>query len=400
MSFSLSSAEGAVTAPQWDLIPLGEVVEVLDSRRKPITKKDRKSGPYPYYGATGVVDWVDDYLFDEELVLVGEDGAKWGPGEQSAFAISGKAWVNNHAHVLKPDRERITDAWLIYFLNAADLSGFITGLTVPKLNQGRLREIPVPLPSVDEQQRIVAILDQAFAALDTVRGQAEAGYVACRELISAELDAQVEKHFQEASIKAFDDLTSETQIGLVRNKKEQRPNLPYDYIKMQHIGSDGRYLGQIVDRVACSPSELKRYSVVSGDFLFNTRNSRELVGKSCVIQFPLERDTVFNNNIMRVRFRPEVLPEYAAILFRSRIVREQLELMKSGTTSVVAIYHKSLKRLRLPVPSIRDQEALISRIVQVDKVVDVIAENYEKQIADAVVLRQSLLQQAFSGKLT
>jgi type I restriction enzyme, S subunit len=143
----------------WEKRPLGKLCDVLDKFRKPITRKDRIPGPYPYYGATGIVDWVKGYLFDERLVLVGEDGAKWGPGDNSAFIVDGKVWVNNHAHVLRPNREVLLDEWLVYQLNAADLAPFITGLTVPKLNQGRLREIPLAVPPLDEQRRMVATLN-------------------------------------------------------------------------------------------------------------------------------------------------------------------------------------------------------------------------------------------------
>ena len=150
----------------WATNSLGEVCDILDRLRRPITKRDRIPGPYPYYGATGVLDHVADYIFDEPLVLIGEDGAKWGPGENSVFAIDGKAWVNNHAHVIRPHRSKLLDDWLIYFLNASDLMPFVSGMTVPKLNQGRLREIPIPLPPLEEQRRIVAVLDEAFEGLD------------------------------------------------------------------------------------------------------------------------------------------------------------------------------------------------------------------------------------------
>ena len=110
----------------WNTISIGEICDVLDSKRKPITKKNRTKGEYPYYGATGVLDYVEDYIFDETLVLVGEDGAKWGVGENTAFAAEGKYWVNNHAHVIRPHRETVLDQWIIYYLNANDLSPFIT----------------------------------------------------------------------------------------------------------------------------------------------------------------------------------------------------------------------------------------------------------------------------------
>ncbi len=140
----------------WVDRPLGDVCDILDSQRRPVTKRYRKNGEYPYYGATGVLDFVDGYLFDEPLVLVGEDGAKWGAGERTAYAIQGKCWVNNHAHVLRPHRSELLDKWLIYYLNVSDLSRFISGLTVPKLNQARLREIEIAMPPIAEQRHLLA----------------------------------------------------------------------------------------------------------------------------------------------------------------------------------------------------------------------------------------------------
>jgi len=123
--------------------------------RKPITKSDRKAGKYPYYGATGILDHVEGYIFDEKLVLVGEDGAKWDIGDQTAFIADGKYWVNNHAHVLRPQREKIVDEFLVGVLNAIDLSPFITGVTVPKLNQEKLRSIDIPLPPLEIQKKMI-----------------------------------------------------------------------------------------------------------------------------------------------------------------------------------------------------------------------------------------------------
>ncbi len=148
---------------EWKRKKLGELCDILDSQRKPITKRDRTAGEYPYYGATGIVDYVNDFIFNEPLVLVGEDGAKWESGENTAFTIEGKCWVNNHAHVLRPHRKIVIDNWLVHYLNHSNLSEFVSGLTVPKLNQGSLREIPIPLPPLSEQQRIVGLLDALSA---------------------------------------------------------------------------------------------------------------------------------------------------------------------------------------------------------------------------------------------
>ena len=158
---------------KYSQVPLGEVVEILDSLRRPITKHNRKPGPYPYYGATGVLDYVEGYLFDEPLILVGEDGAKWEAGDQSAFPVNGKVWVNNHAHVLRPNRNQILDTFLIEILNEMDLSPYITGLTVPKLNQGKLKSIQIPLPPLEVQQEIVAEIEGYQRVIDGARAVVE-----------------------------------------------------------------------------------------------------------------------------------------------------------------------------------------------------------------------------------
>jgi len=143
-----------VVDPDWDVHPLGDLIDVLDSKRKPITKSDRVSGPYPYYGATGILDHVEDYLFDERLVLLGEDCAKWESGQNSAFIVEGKYWVNNHAHVFRPKKEKLNDVYLVTLLNQMDLMPFITGVTVPKLNQERMRAIEISLPPLEIQQEL------------------------------------------------------------------------------------------------------------------------------------------------------------------------------------------------------------------------------------------------------
>ena len=165
-------------------VRLGDVCEVLDSKRKPITKKNREPGSIPYYGATGIVDYVKDYIFDERLVLLGEDGAKWGPGDNSAFIIEGKSWVNNHAHVIRVCSDLSAD-YLVAYLNFADLSPSITGVTVPKLNQQRMCDIVIPLPSLPAQRAIVAKLDAAKEQCEKLKAAAMRGLAAAENLRKA-----------------------------------------------------------------------------------------------------------------------------------------------------------------------------------------------------------------------
>jgi len=148
---------------QWEIVKLDKFIEILDNKRIPLSERDRKEGEYPYYGATGIIDYINDYIFDEQLILIGEDGAKWSANEKSAFIVNGKYWVNNHAHVLRPKRDLLLDNYLIEILNQYDLSEYITGLNVLKLNQTNLKNIKIPLPPKEIQKKIVAKLE----ALDT-----------------------------------------------------------------------------------------------------------------------------------------------------------------------------------------------------------------------------------------
>ena len=139
---------------------IGDICEILDSKRVPITATERQAGPYPYYGANGIQDYVADYIFDDELVLLAEDGGNFGSKDKPiAYRVSGKCWVNNHAHVLKP-KEGLDVDYLCYSLMFYDVTGLVNGATRQKLTQADMRKMEIPLPPLDEQRKIAAVLDK------------------------------------------------------------------------------------------------------------------------------------------------------------------------------------------------------------------------------------------------
>jgi len=148
-----------IESGEWEEKKLNEISENLDSKRIPITKKNRKPGNIPYYGASGVVDYVADYIFDEDLLCISEDGANLlARTYPIAFSISGKTWVNNHAHILRFNNP-ITQTFIELYLNSIKLDNYISGMAQPKLNQTQLNKIPIPVPPTQEQKQIVAQLD-------------------------------------------------------------------------------------------------------------------------------------------------------------------------------------------------------------------------------------------------
>lgn len=156
---------------RWEHKKLGEICKVLDSKRKPVTKKDRKTGEYPYYGAMGIQDYVDNYIFDGDYLLVGEDGAKWGANDKTAFQIHGKCWVNNHAHILQINQDIVDTSFVEHYLVGKDLSSYITGAVVPKLTQASLVSIPIPIPPLPVQEQICSLLDKMNRVIEAKKEQ-------------------------------------------------------------------------------------------------------------------------------------------------------------------------------------------------------------------------------------
>lgn len=153
----------------WARALLEDVVEIHDDLRKPVNSEERekRQGPYPYYGATGQVGWIDDFLMDGEFILLGEDGAPFfDSNKPKAYRVDGKCWVNNHAHVLRGIVDVFDNRYLLHSLNHTDYRGFANGTTRLKLTQGAMRRIPLLLPPLGEQRRIVAKVEELFSDLD------------------------------------------------------------------------------------------------------------------------------------------------------------------------------------------------------------------------------------------
>lgn len=157
---------------EWEVRYLEDVCEILDSYRKPIKASDREEmkGDIPYYGASGVIDWINDFIFDEELILLGEDGENLNSRNTDlAFKISGKSWVNNHAHVFRiANKNRDNIDFMVYYLESKDYSRYIAGSAQPKITQAQCRKFLLPSPDLKEQEKIASILSTVDEQIDNV----------------------------------------------------------------------------------------------------------------------------------------------------------------------------------------------------------------------------------------
>lgn len=348
--------------------PLGELCDILDHMRRPVTKRDRIAGQYPYYGATGVQDYVSEYLFNEPLVLVGEDGAKWASGDNTAFAVSGKCWVNNHAHVLRPHRNKILDNWLIHYLVHSDLSKFVSGLTVPKLNQGNLREIPIPVPPLPKQQRIVGILDQAFDSIATAKANAEKNLQNARALFESHLN-EVFTRRGDGWIETIigDQLT--LQRGFDITKKQQCsgsvPVVSSGGIKSYHDVAMAKAPGVVIGR-------------------------KGTLGKA----FYLAEDYWPHDTTLWVRDFKDNNPRLVYYFFTGLDVAH----LDSGAANP-ALNRNQVHLIKVAWPPLERQSEIVSILDQLSAETQRLETIYQQKLDALDALKKSLLQQAFTGQL-
>lgn len=366
----------------WQVKQLGDLCEILDHKRKPITKSDRVAGPYPYYGATCIQDYVANYLFDEPLVLVGEDGAKWGSGDATAFPVDGKVWVNNHAHVLRPRRSILLDNWLIHYLNHSDLSEYVSGVTVPKLNQGNLRQIPIPLPPLPEQQRIVGILDEAVAAIATAKANTEKNLTNARGLIAAASEELLLSVIESTRTHSLRELIDRGIIMLGRGKVISKRDLaayPGDYpvysSAKENNGEFGRYGLFMFDE------EMITWSVDGGGRLFHRPRHRFSVTNVGGTM------RILDESVLRYGFLFRVLTTlHAKIPFDW--------VLKAHPSVIEKLYDK------IPLPPMELQKSIETKLGEVEQQSRLLVEAFSRKLAALDALKKSLLHQAFSGQLT
>lgn len=382
------------TLEKWDEKTLGELCDVLDSRRKPITKKDRVAGVYPYYGATGILDYVSGWIFDEELVLLGEDGAKWTSGEQSAFKINGKTWVNNHAHVLRPKRDRISDTYLIYNLNFQNLMPYITGTTVPKLNQEKMRSITIPLPPLPEQERIVAKLDKAFEAIDKAKTIAETNLKNAKELFETALNNAFKKtdNIEQLKLDDIAEITSSkriykneyTPLGIpfyrTKEIKELAHNLP---ISLELYISADKYM------------EIKnKFGVPSqNDLLISAVGT---IGEIYIVQANDKFYFKDGNIIWFKKYKKEINVEYLKYCLTA-FVKEIQNMTQGAAYNALTI--EKLKEYKINIVNLTEQNEIVRKIKSIRDNIAKLEAIYTKKIKDLDELKQSILQKAFRGEL-
>jgi type I restriction enzyme, S subunit len=336
------------------LVALAECCDFLDHIRRPVKESERVNGPYPYFGANGQQGWINDYLFDEPLVLLAEDGGHFSNPERGiAYKISGKTWVNNHAHVLRPRAGIIDINYLSHALKNKDVRRHLSGSTRDKLTKAGACQIEIPLPPLEEQRRIAAILDKT-QRLATMCARLQATHRQVGE--SLFIDTFGDPRTNPLGLpSAMLGEIADCQLGKMLDKKResgssQRPYLRNANIRWFDVDVSDLLFMDIEDH------EMDRFSVCAGDLLVCEGGEP---GRAAIWRGD---SGVFGFQKALHRIRPDktrVLPEYLNWVLW---ILAQRGLLGDHITSatIAHLTREKLLKIRVLLPSLSAQE-LFSR---------------------------------------
>ena len=342
-----------------DKMLLEDCCEILDSMRIPITASERIEGPYPYYGANGIQDYVADYIFDDELVLLAEDGGNFGSKERPiAYRVSGKCWVNNHAHVLKP-KEGLNADYLCYSLMFYNTDGLVNGATRQKLTQATMRKMLITKRSANEQMEIVNKIKLVRSIADKRTDEIQ------------QLDRLIKARF----VELFGDLMINPKGWELRSLAELTTLITDGEHATPRRVEDGIYLLSArnvlnhriqLDQVDYIDQEeydriAKRVIPSEGDVLISCSGS---VGRCCSVPVGLKFQMVRSAALLR--FRPEIKPIFAEYMITSDFMQEQINQSKTAS-SQANLFQGKIAKLKGFVPPMELQNQFAAFVAQVDK---------------------------------
>ena len=395
----------------WQWVTLDNVVECLDNLRSPVnaTERAKRPGKIPYYGATGQVGWIDDFLTDEQLVLLGEDGAPFlDMFKDKAYIIEGKAWVNNHAHILRSRFGNVGNKFLCRYLNAFDFSKYVNGTTRLKLTQAKMKKIPIPLPPLDEQQRIVSLLDELFADLDEAKTLAQA-VVDGSELRRA---AILQKAFNGELSKLWRDehgitldswqqclLGDVCQINPPKiSTRDLSGDLEVSFVPMAAV-SDVR--GEITVPQRKSLREVKSgfTNFSKGDVLFAKITPCMENGKAALVGELVNNISYGSTEFFVLRCGEKIFNRFVYHLVRWKIFRNKAKSVMAGAVGQQRVPKRFLNGYQLNLPPLEEQKEIVSLLDDLLSREQRTKEFALKTIERVELMKKSILARAFRGAL-
>ena len=348
-----------------NMITVGQCCEILDSMRVPITASERISGPYPYYGANGIQDYVSDYIFDDELVLLAEDGGNFGSKTKPiAYRVSGKCWVNNHAHVLKPKPEINID-YLCYSLMFYNTDSLINGATRQKLTQAAVREMQIHMRPLNDQLKIVNNIKRVLSIIENRTRQLK--------LLDNFIKARFVEMFGDVFLNQMNwpekrlESIAEVVSGITKGRKVKTVDLrEVPYMAVSNV-KDGYIDWKTVKTILATTAEIEQYRLMPGDVLMTEGGDPDKLGRGAVIHKP-PQDCIHQNHIFRVRLNKSILhPAFMEQYLQHQRAKRYFLGCAKQTTGIASINMRQLKALPVLIPPIENQMLFANFVTQIDK---------------------------------
>ncbi len=392
----------------WVRTNIDNTCNILDSKRIPVNSQERQKrvGNIPYYGATGQVGWINDHIFNEELVLLGEDGAPFFDDfKNKAYIIDGKSWVNNHAHVLKSIAGLMSNKFLLYSLNQIDYHEYVRGTTRLKLNQTSMKAIQILLPPLSEQKRIVQKIESILSQIDAAQSRLEVLASQVKSppgSLSMLKNSVLEQAFEEKC--NFETTEMGNLILFSKNGFTGRPNKDKKGNPRLGIESITNSNSIFINEDKCkfidiSKSKEKNYETKKGDLFFCRQNgNKNNVGKCKVLRNTI-KSMIFSDSLIQFRLNDKIVPEYVVYFTAITSSRNQIEQCCFTTAGNFSINGTNLKKVLVKFPAVSQQKRIVSKIESILGRIDAI----EKQVDDSLIkldqLKKAVLKKAFEGKL-
>lgn len=336
--------------------PLENCCQVLDNKRKPITKSAREAGEYPYYGANGIQDYVADYIFDGTFILVGEDGSVITPnGNPVVNWAEGKIWVNNHAHIIS-EIDGIMLRYLFHFLQTVDVKPLIHG-NIPKLTGGDFKALLIPVPPIEVQREIVRILDNYLDSISELRAKLKSELEARKNQFEYYHNFLMDFSRQKVEYKSVGELF-EIKNGLNKEKDafgKGSPIINFTDVYNKRWLAQGSFHGL----VEVTKDEIERYSAQKGDVFFTrTSETKEDIGMSSTLIEDVP-NCVFSGFVLRARpITDLLLPKFCSYYFSTREVRNTIVKYAAVTTRATTTGPK-LSKIMVPIIPIEEQQRIV-----------------------------------------
>lgn len=377
----------------WEPTPLGEAADNLDGKRVPLKLSDREKrhGVFPYYGASGVIDHVDDYLFDGNYLLVAEDGANLlARSTPIAFLASGQFWVNNHAHVLSANGKADL-RFLQRFLCLIDISRFVTGSAQPKLTKSNLDNIEVPLPPLSEQKRIADILDKA----DALRRKRQETCSLTNDLPLAIFRETFKPFLGPNTVENSLDEVAEVVSGVAKGRKlNGGPVREVPYLRVANVQAGFLDLSEI-KTIPAKQSEVDALALERGDVVMTEGGDYDKLGRGALWDQDLP-DFIHQNHVFRVRTnREQLLPTFFVHYLQTQAATNYFLRCAKKTTNLASINMTQLRALPVPHAPLELQEKFDKELATIQEV----AFRQQDSAKEAANLFDCLVHRAFKGQL-